>query len=191
MTLALRPAGFPVYPRPRGGTSQHSDSPRWSTGLSPPTRGNQRFRRRDERYVGSIPAHAGEPQNLYPKAQVGQVYPRPRGGTYRIGARHFTSDGLSPPTRGNRDAGRPPFAWARSIPAHAGEPARRHRLHARREVYPRPRGGTSAKLPRKPSPLGLSPPTRGNLHLGERFRVSRRSIPAHAGEPMLAVSFSL
>ena len=97
-----------------------------STGLSPPTRGNhgrladgmRRLRR-----GRSIPAHAGEPRNFRIPPDIARVYPRPRGGTRDTGQALDCHHGLSPPTRGNR-RGRLSRAWAaRSIPAHAGEPA--------------------------------------------------------------------
>ena len=90
-----------------------------------------------------------------------------------------------------------------SIPAHAGEPPERILSPPEGAVYPRPRGGTDrprAAVQRGrvyPRPRGgtsesgylagmyrgLSPPTRGNLSAGLGIEVSRRSIPAHAGEP--------
>ena len=95
----------------------------------------------------------------------------------------LAQSGLSPPTRGNpltKDARR---CYARSIPAHAGEPLARLRRPRLTTVYPRPRGGTR---PRSSAPLsapGLSPPTRGNPTPRAKEHPSARSIPAHAGEP--------
>ena len=76
-----------------------------------------------------------------------KVYPRPRGGAFR-GIRYW-------------------LPWARSIPAHAGEPRR-------------------LGLPLVPHE-GLSPPTRGSLGIGGRALSGQGSIPAHAGEPFLLV----
>ena len=50
-------------------------------------------------------------------------------------------------------------------------------------VYPRPRGGTQHGRRNIVSSLGLSPPTRGNRISPCSSPSSRRSIPAHAGEP--------
>ena len=60
------------------------------------------------------------------------------------------------------------------------------------KVYPRPRGGTcSSVMGVSPSP-GLSPPMRGNLKAFAHRPVAQRSIPAHAGEPIiLSPSFRL
>ena len=52
------------------------------------------------------------------------------------------------------------------------------------EVYPRPRGGTPPPSSLSMLIRGLSPPTRGN-HAGLLLTTCfRRSIPAHAGEPV-------
>ena len=111
-----------VYPRPRGGTSTSDMAIRQAGGLSPPTRGNRFHQPPILRQLRSIPAHAGEPHNRMGRPAGVRVYPRPRGGTrvpQRGGRRGW---GLSPPTRGNRDAIGHFMVAARSIPAHAGEP---------------------------------------------------------------------
>ena len=74
-------------------------------------------------------------------------------------------------------------ALIRSIPAHAGEPPPRVARELAPQVYPRPRGGTSARMGAVPRPSGLSPPTRGNPIPSRFLPARRRSIPAHAGEP--------
>ena len=71
----------------------------------------------------------------------------------------------------------------RSIPAHAGEPARGREAGYSNRVYPRPRGGTSAPSAAKRAATGLSPPTRGNRAGGVVKPAVFGSIPAHAGEP--------
>ena len=71
-----------------------------------------------------------------------------------------------------------------SIPAHAGEPTVDWSAGDRRGVYPRPRGGTRLGDAIKDGGNGLSPPTRGNLCAPRSANSKRRSIPAHAGEPL-------
>ena len=111
-----------VYPRPRGGTPPCSDSPAPQPGLSPPTRGNPiAFSARIE-WSGSIPAHAGEPDSRVGNCPDSPVYPRPRGGTSRTAIAMSAPKGLSPPTRGNRQASAAAVDMSGSIPAHAGEP---------------------------------------------------------------------
>ena len=90
-----------VYPRPRGGTAPALSSPRQSTGLSPPTRGNRPSAAAVRVLSRSIPAHAGEPPSLISPIFNPPVYPRPRGGTSGSAAEINSIPGLSPPTRGN------------------------------------------------------------------------------------------
>ena len=75
------PAASVVYPRPRGGTRLPASAFDDAAGLSPPTRGNRRPRRRDGALRRSIPAHAGEPGMPHIPVLSERVYPRPRGGT--------------------------------------------------------------------------------------------------------------
>ena len=116
--------GGPVYPRPRGGTSESIPLFPCLRGLSPPTRGNPQVFSATTLYGGSIPAHAGEPKLPLGFRLRLRVYPRPRGGTRDASEKLKDSDGLSPPTRGNRHAGEVDEAVPGSIPAHAGEPPR-------------------------------------------------------------------
>ena len=138
----------------------------------------------------SIPAHAGEPPGADCAAWAAGVYPRPRGGTRRTGGGLTRRPGLSPPTRGNPAVRYSYGAALRSIPAHAGEPNHRLHRHNQAEVYPRPRGGTLTASIAEVVDEGLSPPTRGNRQSVENEPRRRGSIPAHAGEPILAKASS-
>ena len=91
-------------------------------GLSPPTRGNLSQMAFGGFGNRSIPAHEGEPGSSPPSSALSEVYPRPRGGTWRIGSDRERIEGLSPPTRGNREQLPRGQRHRRSIPAHAGEP---------------------------------------------------------------------
>ena len=153
-------------------------------GLSPPTRGNLVPRLWRKPLGRSIPAHAGEPSQNTATRMATPVYPRPRGGTLKSGKRRIRREGLSPPTRGNHCGFHRRAGEGRSIPAHAGEPAHGTVLEHTREVYPRPRGGTSRWTRRARISGGLSPPTRGNPCASPSAHHPRRSIPAHAGEPL-------
>ena len=152
-------------------------------GLSPPTRGNPQTSERRGLSRRSIPAHAGEPRSMSFLIRVASVYPRPRGGTWACFHPTARRGGLSPPTRGNPVRPRRLAQQKGSIPAHAGEPSGAYRPVRIAPVYPRPRGGTRAPKPKAVIPAGLSPPTRGNPRPAPRLPRSRRSIPAHAGEP--------
>ena len=158
-------------------------SPNGSRGLSPPTRGNRPSRVQNHERQGSIPAHAGEPASTAPRIGKRRVYPRPRGGTVSEMAIPTTTEGLSPPTRGNHSGGRRDNREQGSIPAHAGEPVPVTDRWDEVSVYPRPRGGTGFSGENLSRKKGLSPPTRGNRHDADPIYSWERSIPAHAGEP--------
>ena len=173
-----------VYPRPRGGTRLVVCQANRQVGLSPPTRGNRMVCADDRACGGSIPAHAGEPVGLrIPPAPV-PVYPRPRGGTRVQRRRPRPAPGLSPPTRGNPSHALNGRLCSGSIPAHAGEPAPPAPSPPAVRVYPRPRGGTLWAMVAYGDGRGLSPPTRGNRSTTTSAPDTRRSIPAHAGEPL-------
>ena len=180
-----------VYPRPRGGTKASFAMTDWSGGLSPPTRGNLRANASPTSAWRSIPAHAGEPGVAPACGETHRVYPRPRGGTRISPRRRPKAVGLSPPTRGNHNSVGFPSVVCGSIPAHAGEPIAACRSFFRSAVYPRPRGGTSPPSSRIIPPVGLSPPTRGNLGYVVGLIDYDGSIPAHAGEPARRAAFGL
>ncbi len=172
-----------VYPRPRGGASDPWPKAVPSSGLSPPTRGSLRDGGVHRGVPGSIPAHAGEPVGIRDERFLPGVYPRPRGGAIASWREAHASQGLSPPTRGSRDALGNGRANVRSIPAHAGEPVTRGSRSGCSRVYPRPRGGAIFVEGDVKRAKGLSPPTRGS-HCPHAFLLeSGGSIPAHAGEP--------
>ena len=97
--------------------------------------------------------------------------------------------GLSPPTRGSRGRSSRDVIYPRSIPAHAGEPELDEPLHFRGRVYPRPRGGACNRVWSCAGGGGLSPPTRGSLRRWTHAGTALRSIPAHAGEPGVRISW--
>ena len=175
----------PVYPRVCGGTWDDVASSRIGLGLSPRVRGNRPERRSVRQPGRSIPACAGEPSVRLPATSAARVYPRVCGGTSQgIPARSHRK-GLSPRVRGNRAVADGAVANDRSIPACAGEPARRMTAAAAPEVYPRVCGGTTMASPPVRWPPGLSPRVRGNRLPGRCPPPFPRSIPACAGEPDL------
>ena len=172
-----------VYPRPRGGAEGCRTRCLGPTGLSPSTRGSLGGIGGALSSARSIPAHAGEPHRRPRPSPAPRVYPRPRGGALAGPGSTTLTPGLSPPTRGSRQRRAGVQGPARSIPAHAGEPARPGMAQLGTAVYPRPRGGAAWPSSTVLRPAGLSPPTRGSLG-GKHYRVRPPgSIPAHAGEP--------
>ena len=154
-----------------------------SPGLSPRVRGSRQCALFDVVRVGSIPACAGEPQELALHEQTGRVYPRVCGGAHRYSVVLVLGSGLSPRVRGSRSM--PPLALGclRSIPACAGEPSRVEREGADLWVYPRVCGGAWLRMHGKPVDQGLSPRVRGSRDGQVLYVLSGGSIPACAGEP--------
>ena len=136
-----------VYPRVCGGTSTTGGHGAATAGLSPRVRGNRRqFARRDVRYR-SIPACAGEPQQVITQRDPGRVYPRVCGGTRQPQQSCRSNSGLSPRVRGNPAGAYHPAVDGGSIPACAGEPRRGCCRCRAAWVYPRVCGGTQLVNP--------------------------------------------
>ena len=94
--------------------------------------------------------------------------------------------GLSPRGRGNQEADSHVGLLVRSIPAWAGEPTRNESPLNMIWVYPRVGGGTGCRHVSHRSPVGLSPRGRGNPGRRRYYPSHNRSIPAWAGEPLMA-----
>ncbi|MBF8274066.1 MAG: hypothetical protein HW380_3171 [Magnetococcales bacterium] len=69
----------------------------------------------------------------------------------------------------------------RSIPAGAGEPFLKRKVHRSLKVYPRRRGGTSCVSSGKDGGTGQSPQARGNLRPTRREGASFRHGDSHIG----------
>ncbi len=111
-----------VYPRVCGGTRCHQRGLTADKGLSPRVRGNLDRRQLAVAQLGSIPACAGEPDDVECEKQPAGVYPRVCGGTRGGEAVQVSDEGLSPRVRGNPWQTRSRPQRHGSIPACAGEP---------------------------------------------------------------------
>ena len=181
-----QPGGGGVYPRVCGGTIAGQRVRRQPQGLSPRMRGNPGRPLPDGHRRWSIPAYAGEPPNALATTSPTTVYPRVCGGTRAVKPLYPTREGLSPRMRGNRYLCRPDAYSVRSIPAYAGEPRASRQRAPTVRVYPRVCGGTGRHRRPKLSAGGLSPRMRGNLSPAAENSIFARSIPAYAGEPIIA-----
>ncbi len=114
------------------------------------------------------------------------VYPRVCGGTPAERTPKRRRKGLSPRVRGNHRHRPPASPRARSIPACAGEPCRYQNQRLNRRVYPRVCGGTPSANPVRQGGGGLSPRVRGNRPRSCPSCLAGGSIPACAGEPVIA-----
>ena len=181
-----RPPSNGVYPRVCGGTAQGAQRQPRLWGLSPRVRGNPRTGRTGCRPRGSIPACAGEPRRRDPRWTKGWVYPRVCGGTPWRGRAPPPAAGLSPRVRGNRLRAVAGDSGVGSIPACAGEPQRHPSRVGLGGVYPRVCGGTRPSVAHRGGRGGLSPRVRGNRDWRDADVDRAGSIPACAGEPLLA-----
>ena len=172
-----------VYPRVCGGTPCLPLSSGYSRGLSPRVRGNLHFNAWSKASHRSIPACAGEPSTPTRTRCTARVYPRVCGGTVHGWREGRRVRGLSPRVRGNHIMEETDERERGSIPACAGEPARRTRVTRASRVYPRVCGGTAEPSPAGPRLAGLSPRVRGNPAETKGTPCDERSIPACAGEP--------
>ena len=151
--------------------------------LSPRVRGNHQAAGIVAVVVGSIPACAGEPGTSKRSKSPAKVYPRVCGGTGGDSGHGHAADGLSPRVRGNPGCGGLLLLLPWSIPACAGEPARRPTPPAAPPVYPRVCGGTRMSIFVSRTAIGLSPRVRGNREQVYGWHAVYGSIPACAGEP--------
>ena len=90
--------------------------------------------------------------------------------------------GLSPRGRGKQVSRAAVRSARRSIPAWAGETARRLAVKRMPAVYPRVGGGNAQPFPFHSGGHGLSPRGRGKPRLCQQAHQQPRSIPAWAGE---------
>ena len=167
-----------------GGTLAVFLSQAFQTGLSPRVRGNLELECQLGIAGRSIPACAGEPTSRRAACRTGEVYPRVCGGTQTCLPHRGPGRGLSPRVRGNLDWRDGLETLTGSIPACAGEPVSRVNLTLQPKVYPRVCGGTGIDVEVIDDTQGLSPRVRGNQPPLRWPAVSRRSIPACAGEPL-------
>ena len=98
------------------------------------------------------------------------------------------SAGLSPRVRGKRNGSRRADRCAGSIPACAGETSPGIVGKTNAKVYPRVCGGNERGVMEDVRAAGLSPRVRGKLSDASRDTILVRSIPACAGETVVAIS---
>ena len=151
-----------VYPRVGGGNQDGSGGHCAQGGLSPRGRGK----------------HSGGP----PIPPASAVYPRVGGGNSMAQLMSRCDGGLSPRGRGKRKGLGSQAGRSRSIPAWAGETARRTRRAGMESVYPRVGGGNRRFGLLASSGTGLSPRGRGKPGYRNSQWLYRGSIPAWAGE---------
>ena len=159
-------------------------------GLSPRVRGNRVSQHLGGAGVGPIPACAGQPLTLKRTERNSRAYPRVCGATRNICCRRRGAAGLSPRVRGNRRSLRSPSGRAGPIPACAGQPGHRLLRRYQRGAYPRVCGATRTPGRSRASLTGLSPRVRGNRCPLRCPASALGPIPACAGQPRRATSWT-
>ena len=155
-----------VHPRSRGAAEKVPKSCAVVVGPSPLTRGSHDVAGPAYGLQGSIPAHAGQPHRLPWRALMPGVHPRSRGAAEVTSPPAPVRGGPSPLTRGS-----PGAPWSYTMPT---------------RVHPRSRGAADSASCCGRITLGPSPLTRGSPKRGRGDSMSFGSIPAHAGQPLLA-----
>ena len=173
------------YPRVCGATAWKNSPLQNFRGLSPRVRGHRQGAGSASVGRRTIPACAGPPYRLSRQTHRCEDYPRVCGATARRRRYGSTRWGLSPRMRGHH-----PWRMERpdglgTIPAHAGSPEVLFFSTPNHRDYPRACGVT--RLPQSTSSRvpGLSPRMRGHQVIGLHATPIGRTIPAHAGSPLL------
>ena len=150
-------------------------------GSSPLARGTQDLKAYPRTRERLIPARAGNTGAPVKPYTVSTAHPRSRGEHGREIGDGMARGGSSPLARGTLTIPNSPCSCMRLIPARAGNTSLHRIYRLGRSAHPRSRGehtGASAKLPRL---TGSSPLARGTQDLKRRHPVSKRLIPARAG----------
>ena len=172
-----------VHPRVCGeslGVPSGMMSPR---GPSPRVRGIRERLHRGRRFLGSIPACAGNPSPTRWSTLATRVHPRVCGESGSSDVHQYDTTGPSPRVRGIRGLMPTRTTTEGSIPACAGNPGGGTACGTTRRVHPRV-CGESFRRRAPPSKIwGPSPRVRGIRARPGGQRWPRGSIPACAGNP--------
>ena len=150
-----------VHPRSRGEHEAVHQPPRIMLGSSPLARGTPDAPRRQCEAVRFIPARAGNTAGQQDRKPGAAVHPRSRG-EHCPGRRERVPEPRFIPAR----AGNTPWSASRANPG---------------SVHPRSRGEHVPRGGNWPLSAGSSPLARGTQYAGWRAHLSRRFIPARAG----------
>ncbi len=166
----------------RGGNTVQRERSPTCLGLSPHARGKPTRVMSRGKWLGSIPACAGETSLVMLMMCSFRVYPRMRGGNLVADGPLKGAVGLSLHARGKHPQ---PVFWQPvlgSIPACAGETFAPDCHRRGVGVYPRMRGGNTTQLTFEMPEEGLSPHARGKRLQPSPRPTWQGSIPACAGE---------
>ena len=172
-----------VHPRVCGEARTPRRRTSESPGPSPRVRGSRGHHPRPEDHRGSIPACAGKPETLSPRAIAARVHPRVCGEAARPLPLPSSAHGPSPRVRGSPARGGGAARCVGSIPACAGKPRWRRCGSSPTWVHPRVCGEAEHYAVDRWAAAGPSPRVRGS-HTGITLPAAGfGSIPACAGKP--------
>ncbi len=166
-----------VYPRSRGEHARERG-----------TRARALFNHGRNRF---IPARAGNTFICVLETCAPTVYPRSRGEHDYFADARDLAGGLSPLARGTQKLNTCIPYRRRFIPARAGNTCLMPTPQHRGSVYPRSRGEHNSLVDNLLFADGLSPLARGTLYLQPLRVVSRRFIPARAGNTLKLYNCSI
>ena len=169
------------HPRSRGEYQPHHPRPDPHRGSSPLSRGIPGRRGNEPQVRGIIPALAGNTSPVFPDSWVATDHPRSRGEYVVTGFGSKLPAGSSPLSRGIPRAGAPRGRGLGIIPALAGNTSHLSSKVLCCKDHPRSRGEYELFFFQLRRRLGSSPLSRGILVLLCERYVSRRIIPALAG----------
>ena len=178
-----------AHPRSRGENPRSCSWAGRGMGSSPLTRGKQPIRRRGERLLGLIPAHAGKTSVLSCLVVAMRAHPRSRGENFGAGDVGARAAGSSPLTRGKLGDLEDVHTRVRLIPAHAGKTRGAWTSGSSAPAHPRSRGENGMDTQGNGAALGSSPLTRGKRRMGHESIQMTGLIPAHAGKTLPDLRF--
>ncbi len=173
-----------VYPRWRGELTNAAHQGVSSSGLSPLARGTRHMPDHMCSNGRFIPAGAGNFATGFMQAAQKSVYPRWRGELSTAGHMKYLLLGLSPLARGTLISLAIINRLTRFIPAGAGNSRARGDSGRACTVYPRWRGELKTDIYQVVTDSGLSPLARGTLMFKCVCTLSKRFIPAGAGNSL-------
>ena len=156
-----RPRRQPDHPRACGANSLVTCVFCWTNGSSPRMRGKQGGRRKLERELRIIPAHAGQTRLLARPHGARPDHPRACGANVEVSRLVNVTSGSSPRMRGKLIRNLDGDHRVRIIPAHAGQTLRCCCRRCDIPDHPRACGANSASRRNRPRNSGSSPRMRG------------------------------
>ena len=174
-------SGIAVHPRARGERRARRTSASRSAGSSPRSRGTLVRVVVDAKRVRFIPALAGNVEAPGGRRRRPSVHPRARGERSADTSAGANGVGSSPRSRGTFGPRDPRRLGDRFIPALAGNVLQEEPGRQRPAVHPRARGERGGPWARGAVDVGSSPRSRGTLPKGWPLVLSKRFIPALAG----------